>query len=173
MNRALKKILLLPLLLLATEAGAADLRVNFVPQFNGVPLVFDSLTNRTAAGKKFPSRALDFLLSDFALRRTDGVWLEKKIGSLTSARAMAKRDFTLENIPAGNYDRIRFHVGLEPQINHADAAQWPADHPLNPDVNHLYWGWSKEYVFLALEGRWQNGGEPKAAFPITLPPTAN
>jgi hypothetical protein len=32
-------------------------------------------------------------------------------------------------------------------------------HPLNPDVNHLYWGWSKEYVFLALEGGWQNGGK--------------
>jgi cytochrome c peroxidase len=65
----------------------------------------------------------------------------------------------LENIPAGNYSAIRFQIGLPPQINHADAAQWPANHPLNPDVNHLYWGWSREYVFLALEGTWQNGGE--------------
>jgi cytochrome c peroxidase len=27
-------------------------------------------------------------------------------------------------------------------------------------VNGLYWGWSREYVFLALEGGWRNGGEP-------------
>jgi cytochrome c peroxidase len=25
-------------------------------------------------------------------------------------------------------------------------------------VNRLYWGWSREYVFFALEGGWQNGG---------------
>ena len=43
------------------------------------------------------------------------------------------------------------------KINHGDIAQWPANSPLNPDVNHLYWGWSQEYIFLAFEGRWQDG----------------
>ena len=65
----------------------------------------------------------------------------------------------IENIPPGNYDAIRFHIGLPPEINHGNISQWPANHPLNPDVDHLYWGWSREYVFLALEGGWQNGGK--------------
>jgi cytochrome c peroxidase len=158
MNRALKKILLLPLLL-ATGAGAADLRVDFVPQFNGAPLAFDALKNQTAAGQKISVTRLDFLASGISLRRDDGTWIEQKnYFALISARD-GKTNFTLENIPAGNYNAIRFQIGLPPEINHGDIAQWPANHPLNPDVNHLYWGWSKEYVFLALEGGWQNGGK--------------
>ena len=74
MNRALKKILLLPLLL-ASGAIAADLRVDFAPQFNGVPLAFDSLANQTASGQKISVTRLDFLASEIALRRTDGVWI--------------------------------------------------------------------------------------------------
>jgi len=158
MNHALKKILLLPLLL-ATGAGAADLRVDFLPQFNGAPLAFDVLRNQTAAGQKISVTRLDFLASDISLRRDDGTWLEQKNWFAFISARDGKTNFTLENIPAGNYNAIRFQIGLPPEINHGDAAQWPANHPLNPDVNHLYWGWSKEYVFLALEGGWQNGGK--------------
>jgi cytochrome c peroxidase len=158
MNCVLKKILLLPLLL-ATGAGAVDLRVEFLPQFNGKPLVFDSLANQTGAGQKISVTRLDFLASDISLRRDDGTWIGQKNYFAFISTRDGKTNFTLENIPAGNYDAIRFQIGLPPEINHADIAQWPANHPLNPDVNHLYWGWSREYVFLALEGGWQNGGK--------------
>lgn len=71
MKRALKKIWLLPLLV-TTTGGAAELRVEFVPQFSGAPLVFDTLTNQTASGQTISITRLDFLLSDFSLRRADG-----------------------------------------------------------------------------------------------------
>jgi cytochrome c peroxidase len=158
MNLALEKFLLFPLLL-ATGAGAADLRVDFLPQFNGAPLVFDSLANQTAGGQKISVTRLDFLTSAIALHRADGTWIEQKNWFGYIGARDGKTNFTLETIPAGNYDRVRFQIGLEPEINHGDAAQWPAGHPLNPEVNGLYWGWSKEYVFLALEGGWQNGGK--------------
>jgi cytochrome c peroxidase len=158
MSRAMKKIFLLPLLL-AGAAGASDLRVDFVPQFNGTPLAFDALQNLTAAGQKISVTRLDFLASDVSLHRDDGTWLEQKNWFAFISAREGRTNFTLENIPAGNYDRIRFNIGLEPQINHGDVAQWPAEHPLNPAVNHLYWGWSREYVFLALEGGWQDDGK--------------
>jgi hypothetical protein len=125
MNRALKKILLLPLLL-ATGAGAADLRVDFLPQFNGAPLAFDALKNQTAAGQKISVTRLDFLASDISLRRDDGTWLEQKNWFAYISARDGKTNFTLENIPAGNYNAIRFQIGLPPEINHGDAAQWPA-----------------------------------------------
>jgi cytochrome c peroxidase len=155
MNRAFQKILLLPLLL-AAGAGAADLRVEFVPQFNNAPLAFDALKNQTAAGQKISVTRLDFLASEIALRRADGIWIGKTNWFAYISARDGKTNFTLEDIPAGNYNAVRFQIGLPPEINHGDAAQWPANHPLNPDVNHLYWGWSREYVFLALEGGWQN-----------------
>src|SRR5205085_10652876 len=68
--------------------------------------------------------------------------------------------FELASLPAGQYDRIRFQVGLEPRINHSDPAHYPAGHPLNPEVNGLHWGWQGGYVFMALEGRWVEGRSP-------------
>jgi cytochrome c peroxidase len=166
MNLALNRFLLFASLL-ATGAGAADLRVDFLPQFNGAPLVFDSLANQTAGGQNISVTRLDFLLSDIALHRADGTWIEQKDWFAFIGARDGRTNVTLENIPAGNYDHVRFHIGLEPAVNHGNAAQWPAGHPLNPEVNGLYWGWSKEYVFLALEGGWQNGSE-KSGFSYHL-----
>jgi cytochrome c peroxidase len=158
MKRAQTKFILLFATTIAISSAAIDLRVNFIPQFNGAPLTFDALKYQTGAGQKISVSRFDFLASEIALRRADGVWIGQTNWSAFISARDGKTNFTLENIPAGNYDRVRFHIGLAPEINHADAAQWPAGHALNPDVNHLYWGWSREYVFLALEGGWQNGG---------------
>jgi cytochrome c peroxidase len=144
---------------LVAGGATVSLEVSVTPQFNGAPVIFDVLTNRTSARQTISVTRLDFLLSDIALRRADGVWVgQKNWFAFISARE-GKTNFALQNIPAGNFDRMRFHIGLEEEINHGDAAQWPAGHPLNPGANHLYWGWSREYIFLALEGRWQNGRE--------------
>jgi cytochrome c peroxidase len=159
MRRALNRFFLLLVAAAVTPAAGSDLHLTLVPRFNGRPLVFDVVTNTTAAGQAISVTRLDLLLSGIALRRADGVWIgQTNWFAFVSARE-GWTAFVLANIPAGNYDRIRFHIGLEPAFNHGDAAQWPAGHPLNPDVNHLYWSWSKEYVFLAFEGRWPNGRE--------------
>ena len=132
--------------------------MKFIPQFNGALLAFDTLKNQTAAGQTISVTRLDFLLSGFALRRADGVWIGQTNWFASIHVRDGKNIFILPGIPAASYDRVRFHIGLEPTVNHSDAAQWPAGHPLNPQVNNLYWSWSHEYVFLALEGTWQMGG---------------
>lgn len=133
----------------------ANVEVRILPRFNHAPLVFDSVTNQTAAGQTISVTRLDFLLSDIALRRADGEWMERTNWVAYISAREGRTSFALPGIPAGNYDRVRFHIGLEPRINHADAAQWPAEHPLSPQVNGLYWGWMGGYVFLAFEGRWE------------------
>lgn len=159
MKRVTANLFLLFTTAMALSAPAADLQINFVPQFNGQPLAFDALKNQTVSGQKISVTRLDFLASGIALHRDDGVWIGKTNWFADIGARDGKTDFTLEHIPGGNYDAIRFQIGLPPQINHADIKQWPAKHPLNPEVNHLYWSWSHEYVFLALEGTWQHGGE--------------
>jgi cytochrome c peroxidase len=152
-------LLALAIFLPAISADATDLRIEFDPEFNGAPLAFDAIKNQTAAGRKISVTRLDFLLSNCALRETNGIWIGQNNFFAFIGLRDGKNSFMLEDIPPGNYDAIRFQIGLPPQINHGDVAQWPAQSPLNPDVNHLYWGWSREYVFLAFEGGWQNGGE--------------
>jgi cytochrome c peroxidase len=51
---------------------------------------------------------------------------------------------------------VRFSVGLNTNLNHADIAKFPPQHPLNPNLNGLHWSWQGGYIFLALEGLWRN-----------------
>jgi cytochrome c peroxidase len=166
MSRALKKLFLFLAVGTAVPAAGSDLQVDFVPRFNQAPLVFDSLMNSTAAGQVVSVTRLDFLLSDIALRRADGTWIGQAGWYACVSLREGRTNLSLAGIPAGNYDRIRFHIGLDPAVNHSNAAQWPAGHPLNPEVNHLYWGWSQEYVFLALEGHWQEGYKGRVDSPL-------
>ena len=135
---------------------ASTLRVVITPVFDSASLAFDSLTNTTAGGQQISVTRMDYLVSNLALHRTDGEWL-----SLTNwAEFIGGRDgrtsFELNNVPAAKYDRIKFHVGLPPEMNHRNPAKVPANHPLNPTVNGLHWGWQGGYVFLALEGDWRD-----------------
>lgn len=140
---------------LAGSVHAANLEIKILPRFNSAPLVFDSLSNQITSGQNISVTRLDFLVSDVGLRRGDGAWIEQtNFFAYISARE-GRTNFALKAVPPGNYDDIRFQVGLKPRINHADAAQWPPGHPLNPEVNGLNWGWMGGYVFLAFEGRWQ------------------
>ena len=169
MKRALKILFFAAIMALAQpdRGGAATLRVEIAPRFGGLPLVFDSLAY-TAASQRLSVTRLDFLLSDISLRRADGTWIERTNWFACIKARDGKNSFALDNVPAGNYDRIRFHVGLLPAVNHADIAQWPANHPLNPDVNGLYWGWSREYVFLAFEGAWLQPDGKQSGFSYHL-----
>lgn len=125
-----------------------------MPYFSGTPLVFDSLTNLTAAGQKLSVTRLDFLLSDFRLAREDGGWVNLTNAVAFISMRQGRTGFGLNDIPSGNYQRIHFCVGLEPELNHKNPAAYPPGHPLNPEVNGLHWGWMGGYVFLALEGNW-------------------
>src|SRR5579872_502556 len=141
--------------------ASANLQVEIVPLFDGAPLVFDSPAHRTAAGQKISITRLDFLLSDFALRRADGTWIEQTNWFAFISAREGKTRFQVEAVPAGDYDHVRFLVGLKPEVNQKNAAEFPAGHPLNPNLNGLHWGWAGGYVFLALEGNWQqSSGQP-------------
>jgi hypothetical protein len=67
---------------------------------------------------------------------------------------MKRLRFRRGGIPVAEYDRVRFHVGLAPKVNHSDPAQYGAQDSLNPVLNGRHWSWRDGYVFFALEGKW-------------------
>lgn len=156
------RLIVLSILILSHWAFAQDagLEVKIIPRFNNAPLVFDSPSEETAAGQKISVTRLDFLLSSIALHRAGGAWVAQTNWFAYISARDGRTNFIINNVPDGTFDRIHFQIGLPPIINHADSTRWPAGHPLHPDVNHMYWGWSREYVFLAFEGGWVNGGKP-------------
>jgi cytochrome c peroxidase len=136
--------------------SAATLEIAITPKFSGQSLQPASLRYHTEAGESFSFTRVSYLLSDFALQRADGSWLELANAAAWFDFEQNRHSFRLENIPSGDFRSMRFSVGLGTNLNHADVARFPAGHPLNPNVNGLHWSWQGGYVFLALEGLWRN-----------------
>jgi len=137
-------------------ASAATLEIQITPKVSGENLQPASLRYQTSAGETFSITRASCLASDFALQRGDGSWLELSNSVAWLDFDQNRNSIWLEKIPAGEFRTVRFTVGLNPNLNHADIAQFPASHPLNPNLNGLHWSWQGGYIFLALEGLWRN-----------------
>src|SRR5207249_3243521 len=99
----------------SAASSSITLDVQIVPRFEAVPLVFDSITNRTGAGQLISVTRLDFLLSDFELEQSDGTWVTPPaLFAYISVRDGRTR-FQLNDFPAGHYEKLRFHIGLNPE----------------------------------------------------------
>jgi cytochrome c peroxidase len=150
--------LLLGTLLGADSLAAATLQIRITPKVAGENLQPASLRYQTAAAEAFSITRVSYLVSDFALQRNDGSWLELS-NSVAWLDHEANRDsLRLEAISPGEFRAIRFNLGLDSNLNHADVTKFPANHPLNPNLNGLHWNWQGGYIFLALEGLWRNAG---------------
>ena len=51
-----------------------------------------------------------------------------------------------------NVEAINFAIGVDPDVNNQDPAQWPNDHALAPKSPSMHWGWAAGYRFVAMEG---------------------
>lgn len=134
----------------ATVTGTQTLRLEFEPVLNGQRLIREAWQD-----ERFSVSRLDFLVSDLALQRTDGSWMEGSewFGFLSLEKGRGRVEAT--GLPAEHFKAIRFRVGLNETTNKSDPVIYPPEHPLHPEVNGLYWSWMNAYVSLALEGHWR------------------
>ncbi len=136
--------------------SAATLQLQFTPKVAGEPLQPASFRYQTAAHETFSITRVSWLASEFALQRNDGSWLELFNSVAWLDYEQNRESIRLDKIPAGEFRAVRFTVGLNSNLNHADITQFPANHPLNPNLNGLHWSWQGGYIFMALEGLWRN-----------------
>ena len=139
-----------------SAASAAVLHIQVTPKCNGAAVQPNSLRYQTSAGESFSITRVSYLLSDFALQRNDGSWLDITNPAAWLDLGENRDTFRLENIPPGEYRSLHFSLGLGTNLNHANPAQFAARDPLNPNFNGLYWSWQGGYIYMALEGLWRN-----------------
>ena len=70
---------------------------------------------------------LSYYLSGFGLQKQDGSWHPINAYHLVVAQAKPIDTLYLGELPEGNYQAIRFHLGIDSVTNHGDPAQWPND----------------------------------------------
>lgn len=146
----------LTIVLPASSARSANLQIEIAPKVSGENLQPASFRYQTSAGETFSITRVSYLVSQFALQRDDGSWLEISNSVAWLDFEQDRNVIRMDKIPVGEFRAVRFTIGLNANINHADIAQFPATHPLNPNVNGLHWSWQGGFIFLALEGLWRN-----------------
>lgn len=139
------------------QVQAVTLEISLRSTFNGDSLLLDSLRYPNSAGETISFTRLSYLVSGFALEGEDGVWIELSDRYAWIDAAKRRTTFQLDDVPAGKYRALRFHLGPDAAANTADPAKLAADHPLNPNLNSLHWSWQGGYIFLAVEGHYRTG----------------
>lgn len=134
---------------------AATLEVVVQHEFHGELLRLDSLRYQNAADEMLSFTRISCLMTAFALQRADGTWLEMPGKSAWMDAEKERLSVRFEDLPEGKYRGLRFHIGPDAVANAADTDLLPANHPLKPELNNLYWSREAGYIFLAVEGRYQ------------------
>ena len=144
---------------LASTAQAGTLQLSFEHLIESKLLRHDSLRYKNSAGEDYSSTRLSYLVSGYELKDANGNWhpLKESVAWIDGIRS--RKHHRLNDIPEGGYTAIAFHIGVDPALNHADPAQFQANHPLNPNLNNLHWNWQGGYIFMALEGHWRKAGQ--------------
>ncbi len=141
-------------------AFSQKLQLEIEPEWQGKPLVL-SRKLPGELGNGISISRLDGLLSQLALQRLDGSWLESEQWHVILSAQKLRLSGTADGLPAQAFKAIRFRVGLDAKTDASDPQVWGPEYPLHPNVCGLHWGWSSGYVFLAIEGHWEpSPGKP-------------
>ena len=155
---------LLALVLGCGTVLAGELTFVFETRLNDRPLILDESTGTNAVGQVVSVGRFDWLLSEIRLHSEDNGWQTTSRESFFISGGKGRTRFSMTHAPDGQFDRLSFRIGLNPETNAADPASYGPAHPLNAVLNGLHWSWQGGYVFLALEGKWtdpktlQSGG---------------
>ncbi len=130
------------------------LTLNWVGLINGkdLPALGTNTFSPKSSGELIDITNWAFIVSHLALIKDDGDTVLLGDGYQWISPRGKRTQFTYKGIPSGNYKGISFMIGLDSAVNHGDPNKWPADHPLNPNLNGMHWGWSGGYIFQALDG---------------------
>ncbi len=115
-----------------------------------------------SAGKLYPDAngrlmaltTAQFYLSNISIKSTDGNWYT--VPGAYVIKRMEAEDYTVGNVPVGDYTDIRFNVGLDSATNASEPASHSttgADSALSTNELGMWFGWTWHgYMFMNLIG---------------------
>lgn len=113
------------------------------------PLNFSSVF-KTISGQKYTVSMLRYYLSNIRLVKTDGAEVPVTGKYLLVTPGIA--DYSIGQVPVGDYKGLKFSVGIDSLANHSDPTAYPAGHPLAVQTPAMHWSWNAGYIFTMIEG---------------------
>jgi len=113
-------------------------------------VALDGTAYTTAGGETFTVSTLRYYISNIKLLKNDGSsYAAPSSYFLIDVAKPSSANFTLGNVPVGDYTGASFVIGVDSTATKADPLQ--LTDALNP-ANNMYWVWSTGHIFMKLEG---------------------
>lgn len=132
----------------------AQTNVNFIINHQLNNNYFDANTvSSNNMGDNFNIFRLEYYISEITVVHDEGI--ETTINDLwvlVDVFKAASINVDLGNHDITNVEGIKFHIGVNPEKNHENPADYSIGHPLAPTDPSMHWGWASGYRFLAFEG---------------------
>lgn len=136
--------------------------LDFTAYFGSQKISFGDMAYARSNGESITLLNWGILMSKLSLIKSDNTELMLGDGYQFVSFENNRVSFNYPTIPAGSYKGVKFMIGVDSLINHADPGQWAAKHPMNPNVNFQHWGWAGGYIFNQLDGRYTTSGSTTA-----------
>lgn len=137
-----------------SASGQGKLDVEFDNVFGSANLTLNAAGNVTSQGETLTISDVKYIVSNIELIREDGtvfVYPKSESYFIVSEANEATHVLELENIPAGNYTKIKFGIGVdEAQYNLGETVQ--GDFFAAAQNEDMAWSWSAGYKHLLFEG---------------------
>lgn len=112
---------------------------------------------------------IQYYVTGLELRKADGNWQYVGGHHLVTSNRTGPAIITFDNVPKGQYDGIRYLIGVDSSSNHADPSIWPNNHPLGVLIGGvMHWSWNSGYIFIKVEGDYDDVGGARAGFSYHL-----
>lgn len=152
--RALGLVVSLLVLVSCKKEEEGSLAIHFKPLYDGQPLV-TFVTQPFDNGQQIQLNHMSIMISDSRLYKgsSEEDLDEVEIVDMSFDNLQDATDgytLTVDHIPAGSYDGIRFGIGLTPDVNAKHPSDFPSSHPLSK--NGYYWTLWDSYIFMKTEG---------------------
>jgi hypothetical protein len=135
-----------------TGEGAIGLEFDNV--FGSANLILNSQVNTTSQGENLKISDVKYIVSNIVLTKEDGsTYTVPKSESyfIVDESDATSQMIELENIPAGNYTKVKFGIGVD-QAQFNLGASGQGNFLALAQAEGMMWSWSAGYKFVAFEG---------------------
>lgn len=144
--------------------GEGTLNVEFDNAFGDNDLILGAQPYTTSQGEVLQIGTVKYIVSNIVLTTADGdtyAYPKAQGYFIVDESDAASRVLSLPGIPAGDYVKIRFGIGVDQQ-QYERGAEGQGDFLALAQAEDMLWSWSAGYKFVAFEGTFTSPTVPTA-----------
>lgn len=134
--------------------GEGNLKVEFDNVFGDANLILDTQINTTSQSENLKISEVKYIISNIVLTNADGTtftYPKSESYFIVDEATLSTQVLNLANIPAGNYTKIKFGIGVDQEQFNLGATGQGNFLATAQDAG-MMWSWSAGYKFVAFEG---------------------